>query len=249
MPMLTFAVLSDIHGNRWALEAVLDDIRRRGIRDMVNLGDNLYGPLDPAGTARILLGLDMATVNGNEDRIILDEPGRHPESPSLPFVQAALQSEHFRWLERLPFTAVAFGDFLLCHGTPENDSQYLLREVTVTGCRALPPALVDIKIGAVGQKVVLCGHDHLPAWLRLPAGRHVVDPGSVGLQAYRDDRPFPHAMEAGSPHARYSVVTAGGPDLEVLNVAVAYDWDGAARAAERNGRPDWAIALHSGCVS
>jgi predicted phosphodiesterase len=38
------AVLSDIHGNRWALEAVLDDIRRRGIRDMFNLGDSLYGP-------------------------------------------------------------------------------------------------------------------------------------------------------------------------------------------------------------
>ena len=41
----TFAVLSDIHGNRWVLEAVLDDIRRRGIRDLVNLGDCLYGPL------------------------------------------------------------------------------------------------------------------------------------------------------------------------------------------------------------
>jgi hypothetical protein len=46
----SLAVLADIHGNRWALEAVLADIRGRGIRAMVNLGDSLYGPLDPAGT-------------------------------------------------------------------------------------------------------------------------------------------------------------------------------------------------------
>jgi predicted phosphodiesterase len=249
MPKQTFAVLSDIHGNRWALEAVLDDIRRRGVRDMVNLGDSLYGPLDPAGTARILLGLDMVTVSGNEDRIILDEPGRHPDSPSLPFVQADLQPADLRWLERLPFTAIVFGDFLLCHGTPENDREYLLREVTARGCRLLPAELVEMKLAAVSQRAVLCGHDHLPSWLRLPAGGHVIDPGSVGLPAYRGDRPFPHVMEAGSPHARYSVVTVGGPDLEVLNVAVAYDWDAAARAAERNGRPDWAIALRSGRAS
>jgi diadenosine tetraphosphatase ApaH/serine/threonine PP2A family protein phosphatase len=249
MPKRTFAVLSDIHGNRWALEAVLDDIRRRGIRDMVNLGDSLYGPLDPAGTARILLGLDMPTVSGNEDRILLDGPGRHGDSPSLPFVQAELQPAHRRWLAGLPLTAVAFGNFLLCHGTPENDSEYLLREVTAQGCRSLPAALVEAKLAAVSQMAVLCGHDHLPAWLRLPGGGHVIDPGSVGLPAYRDDRPFPHAMEAGSPHARYSVVTAGGPDLEVLNVAVAYDWEGAALAAERNGRPDWAACLRSGRAS
>lgn len=248
-PKQTFAVLSDIHGNRWALEAVLGDIRRRGIRDMVNLGDSLYGPLDPAGTARILQGLDMAAVSGNEDRILLDEPGRHPDSPSLPFVHSVLQAEHYRWLERLPFTAVAFDDFLLCHGTPESDRDYLLREVTAQGCRPLPSELVEVKLGAVGQKAVLCGHDHMPAWLRLPRGGQVIDPGSVGLPAYRDEMPFPHAMEAGSPHARYSVVTMDGPDLAVMNVAVAYDWDAAARAAEGNGRPDWAAYLASGRAS
>jgi predicted phosphodiesterase len=43
-----FAVIADVHGNRWALEAVLDDIARRGIRDIVNAGDHLSGPLDPA---------------------------------------------------------------------------------------------------------------------------------------------------------------------------------------------------------
>ena len=54
------------------------------------------------------MGLDMVTVRGNEDRIIPDEAGRHPDSPSLPFVRTALQPAHFRWLEQLPFTACGF---------------------------------------------------------------------------------------------------------------------------------------------
>ena len=56
-------------------------------------------------------------------------------------------------------------------------------------------------------------------------------PGSVGLPAYRDHAPFPHAMEAGSPHARYSIVIQRGiPGLTVENIAVAYDWN------QRRGR-------------
>jgi len=251
MPIPPVAVLSDIHGNRWALEAVLDDIRRRGIRDMVNLGDCLYGPLDPAGTARILMELDMPTVRGNEDRIILDEPGRHSASPSLPFVQGSLKPEHREWLKALPLTACAFDDFFLCHGTPERDDAYLLREVQATGCRLLPAAIVARRVQAVSQPLILCGHDHLPAQLMLPDGRRVINPGSVGLQAYRDHLPFPHAMEAGSPHARYSVVRrlpAGFAPLglAVEAVAIPYDWQSAAAAAAENGRPDWAEFLRTG---
>jgi len=240
--------MSDIHGNRWALEAVLDDIRRRGIRAMVNLGDCLYGPLDPGGTAQKLMELNMPTVRGNEDRIILDEPGRHPDAPSLPFVQASLGREHRQWLETLPFTTSAFGDFFLCHGTPENDSEYLLRTVTAAGCRPLPAAAVGLKLKTITQPVVLCGHDHMPAAMRLPDGRRVVNPGSVGLPAYRDDKPFPHAMETGSPHARYSVLRRRDAGITIEDVLVPYDWHSAAAAAARNGRPDWSAYLGSGRV-
>jgi hypothetical protein len=44
------AVLADVHGNVWALEAVLADIRCRGADEIVDFGDILYGPLDPAGS-------------------------------------------------------------------------------------------------------------------------------------------------------------------------------------------------------
>jgi predicted phosphodiesterase len=242
----TFAVLSDIHGNRWALEAVLDDLRRRGIRAMVNLGDCLYGPLDPAGTARMLMALGMPTVRGNEDRIIPEEAGSHPDSPSLPFVRSQLRPDHIGWLRGLPMTLVAHGEFFLCHGTPERDDEYLAREVTPGACGLRPPTAIARKLGPVAQPVVLYGHDHLPALLRLTDGRLLVNPGSVGLPAYRDDLPFPHAMEAGSPHARYAIVARSQAGWAVEHVAVAYDWQQAVAAAGKNGRPDWAAALGSG---
>ena len=110
------AVLSDIHGNSWALREVLEDIDRRGIDDVVNLGDSLYGPLDPAGTADMLLWLDKPTVRGNEDRLII-EASQNEESPTLRYVLENLGPEHIEWLKRLKPTAVEYREFFLCHGT------------------------------------------------------------------------------------------------------------------------------------
>lgn len=243
------AVLSDIHGNRWALAAVLADIRRRGIRAVVNLGDSLYGPLDPAGTARMLMELDLPTVRGNEDRIILDEPGMRPDSPSLPFVQAELNSEPRRWLERLPLTAVVGEDLFLCHGSPADDGEYLLREISPVGNEMRSAAAIAEKLRTVTQPIVCCGHDHTPALVRLADGRHVVNPGSVGLPAYRDAKPFPHRMEAGSAHARYAVISPAPCGIDVGQFAIDYDWRPAAAAAVAHGRPDWAGCLASGRVA
>jgi predicted phosphodiesterase len=249
MTLPTVAVLSDIHGNRWALEAVLADIRRRGVRDMVNLGDSLYGPLDPAGTAEILMELAMPTVRGNEDRILLDDPTRHPDSPSLPFVLSSLASGHFRWLRGLPPVIDALAGMFLCHGTPGSDNEYLLWDVQ-PGRRARRQApAIAARLPGVDRPIVLCGHDHLPARIDLPGGRTVIDPGSVGLPAYRDALPFPHAMEAGSPHARYAMIQRASSGFEVEPITVAYDWHSAALAAEQNGRPDWAVALRTGFAS
>ncbi|MEM6825716.1 MAG: metallophosphoesterase family protein, partial [Pseudomonadota bacterium] len=59
---MKIAVISDIHGNSAALDAVLSDIERRGISRIVNLGDTISGPLDPKGTAARLLEANIPTV-------------------------------------------------------------------------------------------------------------------------------------------------------------------------------------------
>jgi predicted phosphodiesterase len=239
-----YAILADIHGNRWALEAVLADVRRRGIDHIVNLGDSLYGPLDPDGTADMLVPLELPTVRGNEDRIITETGD---ESDTIRFVHARLRPGHIEWLKGLPVTMVAFGELFLCHGTPRRDDEYLLRVVTASGVADRSHSEISAVLGDVPCRVVLCAHDHVPAVVRLAeGGRLVLNPGSVGLPAYTDDTPYPHAMETGSPHARYAVLTRSGDGWQAERVAVPYDWSAAAAAAERTGRADWATWLETG---
>jgi predicted phosphodiesterase len=239
------AVLSDVHGNRWALEAVFDELERRGVRRMVNLGDCLYGPLDPAGTAELLLRREIPTVSGNQDREIV-EPPSEGDPPTLDFVRRELKAEHLRWLESLPPTLATADGIFMVHGSPRDDAEYLLFEVTAAGVRPREPREVQDRLPSVGGSLVLCGHDHLQRTLPLPDGRLVVDPGSVGLPAYRDEEPHPHPMEAGSPHARCSLLRRSGETWEVEHLRVGYDWRSAALAAGRNGRPDWARWLETG---
>ena len=243
--MIRVAVISDVHGNRWALEVVLEDIERRGIRRTVNLGDTLYGPLDPGATARLLTGLDLPTVRGNEDRIIVEPPGA-ADSPTLRYVRDSLSPEHLRWLGALEMTAVAYEDYFLCHGSPEHDQEYLLQEVSAAGVFLVRPEKLLDRLAPLEQEVVLCGHDHVPHAVHLPDGRLVVNPGSVGLPAYTDDVPHPHAMETGTPHARYSIVSRDEAGWRVEEVALRYDWETAARVAAENGRPYWAEWLRTG---
>ncbi len=65
---MKIAIQSDIHGNSWALEVVLRDLEGRGPDLIVNLGDSLYGPLDPMGTFDIIRSLPIVSIAGNEDR-------------------------------------------------------------------------------------------------------------------------------------------------------------------------------------
>ena len=73
-----------------------------------------------------------------------------------------------------------------------------------------------------------------------------MNPGSVGLQAYTDDAPYPHAMQTGTPHARYAIISRTGAEWRVEDLRIKYDWDTAAETALKNQRPDWAAWLRTG---
>lgn len=245
-----FAALADIHGNIWALEAVLDHARRRGVTRYVNLGDVLYGPLQPQETfLRLQRETILATVAGNEDRLIVDA-SKHEfaVNRTLSYVVEALSTESVDWLRQLRATAELDGDVLLCHGSPNDDTVYLLEEVSSGTALVRSDANVRRLLDRESHPLVLCGHSHLPRLVRLPEGRLVVNPGSVGLPAYEDDSPVVHRMEAGSPHASYAILerTADGWDVEFNRVT--YNWEEAARCARSRGREDWARALPTGRV-
>jgi predicted phosphodiesterase len=240
------AVLSDIHGNVRALDAVLGDVRRRGIDAVVNLGDCLYGPFDPRPVADRLLAFDWPTVAGNEDRCLLDAKALEA-SAAARFTRRHLSLGHLEWLASLPKTRELDGGVLAFHGTPTDDRVYLLTALDPDGGtrRARPDEIVK-RLDGVDGPLILCGHDHMPRVVHLSDGRTVANPGSVGCPAYADDHPVSHAVENGRPHARCAVVTLEADRVDVEQVAVVYDWEAAAREAERNGFPDWARWLATG---
>jgi putative phosphoesterase len=247
MTQLRFAAISDIHGNLWALDAVVADIRARGVDLIVNLGDHLYGPLDPVGTAERLMRLDLPTIRGNQDRELLQNS---PAQGTLQQNRESLAPEHRAWLRKLPSTLLwEQHDVLLCHGTPLADDIYLLEQVDPARVSLASAEKVLSLLGGVAHGLILCGHSHIPRTVMLPGGQMVVNPGSVGLQAFTDDHPVAHAIEAGSPHARYAILSRQRNVWQVEHIAVVYDWDQAAEFAERNRRPDWAKRLKTGRAS
>jgi putative phosphoesterase len=245
---MKIAVISDIHGNLAALDAVLADVATRGIMQIVNLGDILSGPLFPAETAERLMALDLPTIKGNHERQLLTlAPGAMGESDRHAY--AVLNAEHLGWIRALPDELRLSDDVLMVHGTRGSDLHYFLETVTPDGLRAATMAEVEARAADADAALILCGHTHVPRIVRLGDGRMVVNPGSVGLPAYADDRPFPHAIETGSPHARYALVERDGEGAWHADLlCVAYDWEGAAALAQARGRDDWARALRTGRV-
>jgi putative phosphoesterase len=243
---MRLAVLADIHGNLRALEAVLADVGRRSPDMVVNLGDNVSGPLQAAATADLLMGhRDWIHVRGNHDRQLLDRP---PErmGPSDRAAHAQLSPTHLDWLASLPPTHMAGDDVLLCHGSPIDDWQYLLEEVDAPRVRLASSERIQERLGDAKAGLVLCGHTHIPRIVSLPGGTHVINPGSVGLPAYDDTSPAPHYVETGSPHARYAIVDWDGKAARAEFIALEYDWRAASREAAAADRPEWAHALATG---
>jgi len=253
---MKIAAISDIHGNLLALEAVLADIAAAGVDVTVNLGDILSGPLWIGETADRLMALHLPTIRGNHERQLLSlAPDRM--GPSDAFAAARLQSAQREWLESLPETLRLGDEVFCCHGTPRSDLVYFLETVTpdfagpgAPGLRRATLAEATERAGdtmhGVANGLILCGHTHVPRVLRLADGRLIVNPGSVGLQAYDDAHPHPHVVEIGTPHARYALLTRLAAGWQVELRCVPYDWDTAAAFAESNARRDWAGALRSG---
>jgi predicted phosphodiesterase len=240
-----YAVLSDIHGNIWALEAVLADAVNRGLQRFINLGDTVYGPLEPQATAERLMKLSLFSIQGNQDRALSGKSDFSAFS-TLEYVWKALAPQSHEWLASQPGTFVIGKDLFLCHGTPRSDETYLLESMSREGGFLKEPSCIRAHLAPVTQTVVLCGHSHIPRAVQLPDGRLIVNPGSVGLPAYSDEAPVAHKMETGSPHARYAVLSEATAGWTVEQMAIPYEWKKAAEKARRQGRNDWAEWLESG---
>lgn len=179
----TVAVLSDIHGVLPALERVLAEPAVAAAKLIVITGDHTWGP-QPAQVLDRLTGLGdrVALLRGNADRELLEmsrglDIGLAADPLSV-WGAAQLRPAQQRLLDAMPEQLTVeidgFGPVRFCHATPRDDEEVVLVDSRLERwgevLADLPP-----EVGTV-----VCGHTHMP-YLRLAAGRLVVNPGSVGL--------------------------------------------------------------------
>jgi predicted phosphodiesterase len=249
---MRIALVSDIHGNLPALEAVLADARRRAVTRIVNLGDSLSGPLLPLETACFLMQQDWVQLAGNHERQLLEFAAKGG-GESDAYAHARLTPAVFEWLRSLPATRALDDEVFLCHGTPRSDLEPFLD--TVDGDHTRPATQAEIAErcslappASRGPRLIACGHTHIPRVTQCASGPLLVNPGSVGLQAYEDDHPHYHRVEGGDAYARYATIEKRGGAWHAQVHPVPYDHESMARLAERNGRPGWAHALRHGLM-
>lgn len=244
---MRIALVSDIHGNLAALQAVVDDFGRRGVDAVINLGDSLSGPLLPLETARFLMARDWLHLAGNHERQILSLRVDDCD-PSDLYARQQLGVAELAWIATLaPFHRYG-EEILLCHGTPGHDAEYFLESVEPGRLRAATPDEIKRRLGETTARVIAGGHTHVPRVVRTARGQMLVNPGSVGQPAYDDAQPVYHAVESGAPDARYAIIESRGERWSAELIAVPYDHESMAALARRHGRPDWEYILRHGYV-
>jgi len=267
------AILSDIHSNIFALEAVINHFKRKSVDVVVNLGDILYGPIAPQATYERLRALEdefnLVTIRGNQDRQIYEADEHELQSnPTMAFIHEDLSDEAMDWMRALPFDRQLTDYLYLCHGTPDNDLIYLLEDVSSGETQLRDDSEIKSLLAGNKSKIIICGHTHTPRDLLLkttdatPNTEHIgeylkntntmsqriINPGSVGLQAYCDDLPVQHVMQTGSPEARYTLLELGQNKniYKLSHEKVTYDVAAAVKLAKLRGRDDWVKALETG---
>jgi putative phosphoesterase len=231
---MRIAVISDIHGNYAALDAVLADISRRGIDRIIGLGDFLSGPFDPRAVADRLMRLDIPCVRGNHDRWLVD--GRPENDWNIDaWVRGVISLDQSDWLKSMPLNRVYEDEVFMFHATPKDDNTFWMETLTDDGVQFNAREHVEALAAGVDHPVLLCGHTHVPRTLRLSGGRLVVNPGSVGL-------PF----LLGSPDARYAIIEKRDGEWSAELMAIAYDRGPAQAQARALGFPGFARAIESG---
>lgn len=246
---MKIAILSDIHSNIYALKEVVKDIRNRNIEVILNLGDSFYGPIAPRETYEFIRQNQFINISGNQDREILEASlDQLEKNKTLKFVYENLGEDVLYWIQDLPFEKLIGGIYYMIHGTYFDDSQYLLEDVSNGNTKLRDDKKILELIDDVKAQFIFCGHSHIPRCITLSSGQVVINPGAVGLQAYKDKKPEEHIIENNTTDASYVVLSVEDDSYSVEQVKVPYDYEKAALKAEENGREDWAYALRTGKV-
>ncbi|HEX7004155.1 MAG TPA: metallophosphoesterase family protein [Trueperaceae bacterium] len=209
---MILGVISDVHANVVALEAVLEVLKREEVDTIVCLGDLVgYGP-SPNETIELLRSEGVICTLGNADERIAYEfaRGKRPREgvadTILEWTRSVIEPRNVEFLRSLPVQHrlnTSAGRFRFFHGTPETPVERLNLNQD--------PLSLSKMLERNRCRLLAAGATHVPYYRQLPAGS-VLNPGSVGL-----------ALN-GEPGADYAIVRVDGGNVEVSMDKVEYDF-------------------------
>lgn len=238
--MVRLAVFSDVHGNIQGLEAVLQDIEKRGA-DVVWCGGDLVGyGANPGEVIEAVRRRGIPTVMGNYDDGIgyarmacgCDYPtaaAMERGLRSIAWTRANTTEPQKAYLRNLPYMLqreFAGHRVALVHASPARLNEYLFAEVADDVFRQ--------HLSAAAADVLVFGHTHIP-YHKVLDGKHLVNAGSAGKPKH------------GNPYATYVMLDLAPGRVTVEIIEVPYDCEAAARAIEATGLPsEFASMLREG---
>lgn len=212
------AVISDIHGNLWALEAVLADLDRLRIERVVVGGDLALGGPKPAECVRLVRRRGYPTIRGNTDEWITRKPAAVTDG--IAWCAARLSDEDRQFVAGLPFLwreEAEGGDLVVVHATPWSIGDVVREDA--------PAAVVSRVFSEASAAAIVFGHIHTPFVRETPHGL-LVNGGSVGL-------PFD-----GDWRASFALVERVGSRWSASIRRIPYDRDAALAAARTTDNPE-----------
>jgi predicted phosphodiesterase len=246
---MKYALLSDVHANLPALEAVFADLDARNDVDAIyHLGDLVgYAPW-PDEVVQLLRDRTIPGIAGNYDSTTATdykhcgckyEEARQEELSHLSYswTREHVSAETKRYLGSLPFRIdvrplgghIAGPRLILLHGNPVLNTVYWTEDRPEKFCLQMAES-----VSAKAGDVIAFGHTHKP-WHRVIENIHFVNTGSVG-------RP-----KDGDPRAGYALVTMDGANVDVEMVRIEYDVERAADGIMASDLPhDFAEILRTG---
>jgi predicted phosphodiesterase len=238
---MRIALISDIHGNGTALEAVLDDIDRQRVDSIVCLGDvPTLGP-QPKEVLDRIRGLGCPCILGNHESALFEpeKAAYYHIAPhlisSLEWCAGQLSADDFRFMRSFrPTLEISLGDSrsMLCyHGSPLSNIDNIFPDTPFEELRRL---LDDQAAGAI----LAGGHTHFQM-LRQYKGRPVVNPGSVGSAFFAPS--LSPTRPTLLPWAEYGLIDTARDLLSVDLRRVRFDLDAFLRILDASGLPmkDW----------
>ena len=222
---MRLAVMSDIHGNLPALEAVLKDLQQCEADGIVVAGDLVGGP-QPVETIRLLRALGSWMIRGNSDSGLLrygtgDTPDAWHTSRQfapLRWTYRHVDQETFDFIQSLPEQRVVeiadTAAIRVVHGSPRNPSESIFPD--------RDPAILDLALAQTSEPVLVCGHTHIP-WKVERDDRLALNPGAVCGPLNGDVR------------AQYALLTWYNDHWQVEHRAVPYDLERIRAAFRESG--------------